>query len=318
VSDATATPVRICLSGEDLDWIGGRCCCVAVGLETSVDLHPMCPGSRHDSEYLDVVWAALLQRFHIASQPPPCLSVATSAPIGGGFSTSTSLVIALIRACLAYLGKPPLPPLELARFAYDVEHGFSGGGGMDQLSIVLGGALLMEGRARGLPPVLDHVAWPADFGLLLIDPSLPKSTPRHLAAVRTQLARSDPNLERYRVIATGCTDRAWRGLVDRDLAFLASAVNDAHAAMRDHQCMSTPEMERVRDVALGTGCAAVKLTGGGGGGCLFAVTRGDDNVKADLDAAYSASRLTVETTAVSAVAPGWYRTAALPAGTASF
>ncbi|MGI5238804.1 hypothetical protein [Dactylosporangium sp. CA-139066] len=276
--DAPAT--RICLAGEDLDWLGGRCVCTSIDLRTTVGSGP--GAIPYTGIYLDAVWRRLTDR----PGPAPLLHVASEAPTGSGLSTSTSLVIALTRACLLELGLPAFGPDELIDFTYAIERDITRGGGMDHVAIVRGGTLYMDGRPEGPPAVLGQVEWPPEWAIVLIDSMQRKDSRDHLLETRRRSQRREPRLAAYIHDATTAADNVWNAVLSRDLAAACSAVNAAHEAMRDWQAMSTPGLERLRTAALDVGCPAVKLTGSGSGGCLFGVVASarQEEVLADLSA----------------------------------
>lgn len=298
-------PVRACLAGEDLDWLGGRCCGVALDLPTTVSTRIGAPA---DGVYLDGVLTTLAAACGSRGRLGLPLRVTAAAPIGSGLSTSSSLVIALARACAELLGIGTLSPRRLAEICYTVEHEMDQGGGMDHLTIIEGGVLLMSGRRDGLPDLLGSAPWPPAMGLVVISSGEPKSTSRHLHQVRAQLTGHDPALREYIAEADMAAARVWRGVVTGDVDQVAAAMNQAHVSMRDRQGMSTRRLEELRDIALGLGFPGVKITGAGGGGALVAVA-----------AAAECSRLVtglrercldrgpaVRAVAVQPVAPGWY------------
>ncbi|HWD07769.1 MAG TPA: galactokinase [Actinomycetota bacterium] len=255
--------MRACLAGEDLDWLGGECCCVALDLPTTVSLTA---GQPAPAAYLTATWRAVGG----IGEPPP-LRVLAAAPVASGLSTSTSLIVALLQACASLSGAGVLAAADLAGVAYEIEFAFDRGGGMDQATIVQGGVRLMSGAPRGLPRLLAEAPWPAAFALAVIASTEPKSTRDHIARVRGQLAHGDPLLAEYAREASQAARRAWDALSAVDLVALQRAVNDAHRAMRDRQRMSTPVLEGLRAAALRVGFGGVKLSGAGGGGALIAV-----------------------------------------------
>lgn len=263
-SSEWTAPVRACLAGEDLDWLGGACCSVALDLPTTVSCIAGVPAP---PAYL----RAVLRVLGVADPEGHALRVRTAAPIASGLSTSTSLIVALVRACLELRGDDDPGPAALARMAYEIEFAFENGGGMDQLAIIEGGALLLDGMPTGLPRIMARAPWPAEIGLVVIASRQPKSTHDHVRRVRDQLAANDSDLAIYRRAAGDAATRAWGGVVRADLTTLSAAVNDAHATMRDQQRMSTALLEELRDAALAVGFAGVKVTGAGGGGALIAL-----------------------------------------------
>lgn len=263
------SPTRICLSGEDLDWLGYRCCCVGIDLPIAVTLQG--PESISQNEFYVRAWQAVVGLGE-SLVDPPSVRIETEAPVGSGLSTSSSLILSLIQAFHFHLEKPVPRAHALARLGYQAEYAISRGGGMDHLTIALGGALLMQGRQMGLPRLLGRTAWPADsVGVLLIESGEAKLCKEHIRYVRNQVRMDDPQLREYVTIVDECSQEVWDAIRGQRLPEMAGAVNRAHEAMRDLQGMSTQKIELLRGIALDCGCVGVKLTGSGGGGCLIAI-----------------------------------------------
>jgi galactokinase len=165
----------------------------------------------------------------------------------------------------------------LAEWAYEFEFAMCRGGGMDQLSVILGGALLCQGRTTGLPGVLDRLEFPSDWSVVVVDSATPKSTQDHIRSVRARAESGDHSLAEYMTMADRASDIAWRAIRSRDLGVLAKAMDQAYVAMRDLQAMSTPLLERLRDLSQSSADFHLKLTGAGGGGALVGVCPTSDS-----------------------------------------
>src|ERR1700739_2185257 len=98
VQQSYSAPIRACLGGEDLDWLGYASCCVALDLRTRVSLSGVF--DPHESEYSRQAWRLLLANSGIKTAPPP-LYVSNEAPITSGLSSSTSLTVAILQAYAA-------------------------------------------------------------------------------------------------------------------------------------------------------------------------------------------------------------------------
>jgi galactokinase len=272
-------PTRACLSGEDLDWLGGRAVCLALDLTTTVEAGPDVtgPGDPGVDQLAGQVWAFLRARLPGAGPMPPRTAVRSQAPVASGLSSSTALIVGLFRACIDSLesGREPsaarVPARTLAQWAYEFEFEICHGGGMDQLSVILGGALLAGGVLTGLPEIRDRLAFPADWTVVVVDSATPKSTSDHIRTVRAQSAARDPRLADYLATADQASGVAWQAIRTRDLPSLHAAMRQAHGAMRDLQRMSTPLLEQLRRLALDAAGLRLKLSGAGGGGALVGV-----------------------------------------------
>lgn len=261
-------PVRICLAGEDLDWLGSyHCCCVPISLHTTVSFCGT--GMPYRGEYLFAAWAVLGERLGRSLGEPPQVWVSSNSPTSSGLASSSSLTVALIRACCAHIGAVIDDPLAIADIGYHAEFRLTHGGGMDQLTIAMEAPSYMLGRTLAAPELLGVARWPRDIAIVVIDPRRPKHTGPHIDNVRAQVSRGDASLLSYINVTEACAISCWEALTGRRTDQLYKAVNRAHGAMRDLQRMSTDDIELVREIALDAGCSAAKLTGAGGGGCVF-------------------------------------------------
>ncbi|MGW2844526.1 GHMP family kinase ATP-binding protein [Streptomyces sp. NPDC001108] len=271
-------PCRACLSGEDLDWLGeGRSVSLALALPTTVEVRPgPAPDDGPADGWQREVWTFLRGRLAGLAPRPPAVTVRSQAPAASGLSSSTARIVALFRAYADHaVPGERVPDATVTRWAYEFEFAVFNGGGMDHLAVVEGGALLIDGREEGLPAVRDRLDLPEEWRVLVVDSGTRKDTRHHIRDVRAQLAAGDPALAAYRAAADAASGRVWAALRGRDLAALGDAMSDAHAAMRDHQRMSTPLLEELRALALGSAGLPLKLSGAGGGGALVGVCRAD-------------------------------------------
>lgn len=274
----TTVPCRACLSGEDLDWLGGgRSVSLALALMTTVEAGPgPAPEGEAAEGWPREVWAFLRERLPGLPLRPPAVVVRSQAPAASGLSSSTAQIVALFRAFTdrAFTGRH-VGDHTIAQWAYEFEFAVFHGGGMDHLAVVEGGALLLDGRERGLPAVRERLEFPAEWRVVVVDSGTRKDTRHHIRDVRAQLASGDPSLAAYRAVADEASERVWGALRDRDLLALGAAMVRAHEAMRDHQRMSTPLLEEVRAVSQRAAGLPLKLSGAGGGGALVGVCTAD-------------------------------------------
>ncbi|WP_234327454.1 mevalonate kinase [Streptomyces sp. NRRL WC-3742] len=272
-------PCRACLSGEDLDWLGGRSVSVALDLTTTVEVLPSgrADGPGSTGGWAREVWAYLRARLPGLPERAPAVRVGSDAPAASGLSSSTALIVALFEAYLAACGRSAEVDVEtVSHWAYHFEFLVFNGGGMDQTAVIQGGALLLEGRTTGLPVIRERALFPEDWTVLVVDSATAKSTGDHIRIVRAQLADGDPKLADYMATADAASAEVWKALGARDLTALGDAMGRAHVAMRDYQAMSTPFLERLRHLAGDRVGLPLKLSGAGGGGALVGVCPADE------------------------------------------
>lgn len=278
-------PTRASLAGEDLDWLGGRSVCLALDLTTTVaiDTHcaetmPLAPSDLVIKHWAAEAWTFLRTKLPRLGPLPPHIVVTSEAPVASGLSSSTALVMGILQAFVdSAPGAAHVPPLMLAEWAYEFEFAMCHGGGMDQLSVMLGGALLCQGRTLGLPDILDRLEFPSEWSVVVVDSATPKSTQEHIRSVRAQAESDDGRLADYMTMADEASESGWQAIRSHDLGALARAMCQAHVAMRDIQGMSTSLLEHLRNLARSAAGFPLKLTGAGGGGALVGVCSAADS-----------------------------------------
>jgi mevalonate kinase len=310
-----SAPLRVCLCGEDLDWLGFRCVAAAVQIRLSVSLADDGRAEFFDQQILDNIWELTAWPDCETRWARPPIKVSQDIPLASGLGSSSAASLAT--AHLYSLARSPKIKNErdnpsmwreaAVAAAYEAERRVTNGGGMDHVTIKDGGIILLQGtRKPVLPSVIARVATPGDLGLVIIDSRSTKVCGSHLAWVRSRDAEHNPEQARYCQVCDALASRAWSSVVTRDWMRLAAVVNSAHEAMRDLQHMSTPLLETLREAALSVGFPGVKITGSGSGGCLVAVT-----TRADVSAQVaSLRRITRALTPVPAVIPVGIQSAA--------
>jgi galactokinase len=250
-----------------------------------------------------VVWA-----LRSSGHPVPggAMSITSDVEMGSGLSSSAALECAALGAFVAAAGWR-IDRLEQARLAQRAENEYVGAptGLLDQLSSLFGQestALLIDFRKLTVEPVaFDPSA--SGVALLLID-----SRERHghvggeYAARRVSCERAAADVgvvslreiqDRELSVLDGVTDtvdahRARHVLTENQRVFdLVAAVGDSnyaeagrifnasHASMRDDFEITTANIDLIADTAVGAGALGARMTGGGFGGCVIALTPAD-------------------------------------------
>lgn len=248
-------------------------------------------------------WA--LQQADMRVQPVD-VTVSSEIPIGSGLSSSAALLVATLRAFRDEFGLE-LSDLELAKLAYRAEREFVGVpvGTMDQMACSLGSpasALLLDTRTLGY----ELIPLPTDAELVVVDSGV-----RHRHSVggykerRAQCERAAEILgvkwlcdlrepleelelsDAWQQLEPVLRDRVRHVLTENqrvfaaalamrndDVTSLGASLDASHASLRDWFAVSTPEVDAlVEALRQQDGCLGARMTGGGFGGAVVAVTR---------------------------------------------
>jgi galactokinase len=232
--------------------------------------------------------------------------VSSTLPIGAGLSSSAALEVAVALALCA-VGDFPLEPMELAQAARRAELRAVGVpcGILDQAASVLGRAghavLLDTGSLA-----YEYVPLPADIALVIVDSGVSRKLESSGYTVRKE------ELERAFTILGSCDTRALtvaeidalpekseldpiaarrlRHVVsERERVFevarllgdpsdehrerLGELFREGHESIRRDWEASTPELDRLVELAYEGGALAARMTGGGFGGSIVALSR---------------------------------------------
>ena len=265
--------------------------------EARLDLDSLAP--RGDwSDYLAGVARVLLDAGIAVSGAD--LMIESNVPVGAGVSSSAAIEVATARALLALAGCEA-DGLQVARWGQMAENDFVGMpcGIMDQYASANGvehAALVLDcARLTSTPAAL-----PADASFILIDSGvrhahvdgayrdrradcetaarvlgvglLAEVSEADLAAALPRLDAGPAKRCRHVVTETARVRRAAAALAEGDLAALGVLMNQSHASLRDDMEVSTPEVDRLVDIAGKTpGVFGARMMGGGFGGCIIAL-----------------------------------------------
>lgn len=196
------------------------------------------------------------------------LIVRFELPVGAGLGSSAAMAVAITRA----LGEADRAPLddaavdEAAMAAETVFHGHASG--IDHAVSARGGFGVYD-RAAGLRPLQVCAPVPLVIGHTGHDRD---TRGRVMRVAELMAARPEECHSRFATIAS-LVRRAARAVGSGDLASLGACMSDnqRHLAALE---VSTPEIDRMCEIACAAGALGAKLTGGGGGGCVLALAPG--------------------------------------------
>ena len=209
---------------------------------------------------------------------PLSVTVTTSAdaPPGSGLGTSSTMVVAILRAYQELL-KLPLGEYDLAQLAYDIERKDCGlaGGKQDQYAATFGGFNFMEFFAD------DRVI----VNPLRIRVEIINEIESSMLLYFTGRSRESANIIKEQIHSAGAGDdkslqamhrvrqsavKMKDALLKAEIRTMADILGEAWRAKREMaQSISNPLINRIYDRALGAGALSAKITGAGGGGFMM-------------------------------------------------
>ncbi len=246
-----------------------------------------------------VVWALRQHGYEVGGAS---ITLSSNVPLGAGLSSSAALECATL-AALCDLYQLDIPPLERAKIARFAENAFVGAptGLLDQAASTLcraDEALFLDCRT------LDYSHIPFDLEaagleLLVLDTKTPHShvtgeyaqrrsacehaakmlgvrALRDVTDLADALARLDDQelVRRTRHVVTE-NERVLKALEvaeSGDLVQLGNLFDSSHASMRDDYEITVPTVDTAVETARLNGAIGARMTGGGFGGCIIALT----------------------------------------------
>ncbi|WP_221360443.1 mevalonate kinase [Streptomyces beigongshangae] len=208
---------------------------------------------------------ALTRRAGLAERPDLDVEVAGAIPPARGLGASAAVARASTLALDALL-RLRLGAAEIFSFVQLAEtaaHGHASG--IDALATGSTSPVLLRGGRPSTPPV------GADAWIVVADSGTSGSTRQAVTMLRASFGTHPLRRERFLARSTAVTELALGALRDGRLDTLGRCLTDTHHLLAD-QRLSTGRLDDLVVTALEHGALGAKLSGGGLGGCLVALT----------------------------------------------
>ena len=300
-SVTASAPAKLMLYGEHAVVYGAPCIVTAVDLRVRATVTPQV-GERvsvsteaRAEPYVTTITAlergeavprevafvlAALRGFWAATGGAFGVEIVTSSDFtrAYGLGSSSAVTVATLAALAEAAGRP-LPPLDLFKLGYaavlDVQGGL--GSGFDIAAALYGGTLYYVTGGRVIRP-LDMPALPLVIGYS----GVKARTTEYGRRVADLRARFPALVNGALDLISGVVDAARDALLAGDYA-TAGRLMDFNQGLLDGLGVSTPPLNRLIEAARAAGAYGAKLSGAGGGDCMFALV--DDAHRPAVDAA---------------------------------
>ncbi len=299
-----SVPGRICLAGENIDWISGPVLTAALdSLRTTVqatsrtkqqvfvqygqpyntsdlfEIHKTYNYGRESTDYVKAVIATLYKSgYQIEGLN---LDIQSNLPVSGGLASSGSFCVALVAAANLHfeLGMDNEKIAETAFIAEKEEMGI-GCGQMDQYAVALGGLLYLNCSTK--PPEIQKLCTNEKVIVVIGD----TGTSMRFSGVGEELKRrldnQDPSLIEYVVRTEEAIQNARKLLAEQNwnVEEIGHIINQCHEYIKIHKGIYNPVIESFIEVAKKAGSYCAKTSGArSNGGCMFALCSPHDSEK---------------------------------------
>ncbi|MGI6367312.1 MAG: mevalonate kinase [Anaerolineae bacterium] len=221
-----------------------------------------------EGRFLQAALAIVLREQGLAEQDVAlAISVRSDIPIARGLGSGAAVAAALMRAVSTHLGSP-VSEERLSTLVFQTEQLLHGRpSGIDNTTVVLGRPVWF---VPGTAP--EPLAVGCPLSLIVGDTGVPSRTRDSVSSVRRRL-EADPQdtagiLSAIGAIAAGARQALAAGRLDK----VGQLMDDNHDHLK-RLGVSSPELDRLVCAARGAGALGAKLSGGGMGGCMIALTR---------------------------------------------
>ncbi|RLI66582.1 MAG: mevalonate kinase [Candidatus Asgardarchaeum californiense] len=220
---------------------------------------------RKDDVLLPVAYSAYIAMSFLDQKKGLSITIDSDIPKGAGLGSSASVAVATIHAVSTHLGYQ-LKKEEISKLAYEAEklvHGTPSG--IDNTAATFGGLIYFR-----KPNNLQRVTLSAELNIIIGDTGVSRQTKVLVAKVR-QLLSKYPNLINSILNTMGnLAELALTSLKNNDLLSVGALMNINQGLLYSIG-VSHEKLDNLIYAALHAGAIGAKLTGAGGGGCMFAL-----------------------------------------------
>jgi mevalonate kinase len=237
-----------------------------VGLETSLEELP-------EDHPIRAAVEGVLSELGIARAHACKLRITSTIPISAGMGSGAAVSVALMRAFSSFLGNP-LSNARVSELAFEVEkihHGTPSG--IDNTVITYGMPVYY---VRGQP--LESLRLPEPFVIVIGDTGLPSPTALAVGELRRAWQMDQDKYEAIFDSVAGIVKEARTAIENGNMNGLGPLINQNHEYLRQ-MGVSSPELDRLVEAARSAGAAGAKLSGGGKGGNMIALSNDGDTVE---------------------------------------
>jgi mevalonate kinase len=198
--------------------------------------------------------------------PAVTLRITSTIPVASGLGSGAAASVALIRALSGFLGRP-LPDERVNLLAFEVEKIYHGTpSGIDNTTVTYAQPVYF---IRGQP--IQKLSVKRPFVVVIADTGVQSTTAKAVGDVRSAWMQNTARFEHLFDQIGGIADRARQAIEQGETELLGNLM-DENQEILEEIGVSSPELNFLIRTARTAGASGAKLSGGGQGGNLVAVT----------------------------------------------
>ncbi len=201
--------------------------------------------------------------------------VGGTLPGFSGLGASAASSVAIARAIAQELGMK-ISNEKINQVAYEGEKAYAGNpSGIDNTAATYGGFMWFKKNLGGGPDKVEPLSIKAPMEIVIGSTGRVANTK---AMVEGVAERKLKNPQKYNVIFKRAEELAYEGRVALEfynLKKIGDLMNENHRLLQEIE-VSSKELDLLVELARKQGAIGAKLTGGGGGGCMVALTPGKE------------------------------------------
>ena len=198
-----------------------------------------------------------------------------SLPGFSGLGASAASSVAIARAIAQEL-EMNIPDEKINQIAFEAEKAYAGNpSGIDNTAATYGGLMWFKKNVVGGPDKIERLHMRKPIEIVIGSSGKVANTKAMVEGVAERKKRNPSKYDQIFKQAEGLAVAGRRALEAGDLKKLGDLMNENHRLLQEIS-VSSKELDGLVDLARRQGAFGAKLTGGGGGGCMVALTPGKE------------------------------------------
>ncbi len=190
-----------------------------------------------------------------------------------GIGASAASSVAIARA-IAEEFKLDLSDERINDIAYEAEKAYAGTpSGIDNTAATYGGLIWFKRTLCGGPNIIEKLSIEEPVEIVIGNTGIVADTKEMVAGVAARRKKNAEKYDRLFKQAEELVFTARKALEDFDIRKVGELINENHCLLQEIE-VSCEELDYLVNLAREEGAFGAKLTGGGGGGCMVALTPG--------------------------------------------